>query len=148
MVVYENTGVAACNIGGVTLHRWTGIGRGDENIKVMLGRAFGKKKEWRKARVLVIDEISMVRRRLAPPLPSPPLISRCPRIVFTLRARERDQISADLFDKVEYIARRVRNWNRDPAQEDPRRPPGHLLRRLLPGERLLSFFPPSIAAAP
>jgi len=55
--------VAACNIGGVTLHRWTGIGLGDESMKVMLGRAFGKKEQWQKARVLIIDEISMVRGR-------------------------------------------------------------------------------------
>jgi ATP-dependent DNA helicase PIF1 len=54
-------GVAACNIGGVTLHRWTGIGLGDESIGVMVRRAFGKKEQWRKARVLIIDEISMVR---------------------------------------------------------------------------------------
>jgi ATP-dependent DNA helicase PIF1 len=53
--------VAACNIGGVTLHRWTGIGLGDESIGVMVRRAFGKKEQWRKARVLIIDEISMVR---------------------------------------------------------------------------------------
>lgn len=87
VAVTASTGVAACNIGGVTLHRWTGIGLGDESMKVMLGRAFGKKEQWQKARVLIIDEISM--------------------------------ISADLFDKIEYIARRVRNWYRDPDQERP-----------------------------
>jgi ATP-dependent exoDNAse (exonuclease V) alpha subunit len=46
----------------MTLHKWAGIGLGNEGIKVGLGRAFSKKKEYKQTRVLIIDEISMVRQ--------------------------------------------------------------------------------------
>lgn len=87
VAVTASTGVAAINIDGMTLHKWAGVGLGNEGIKVMLGRAFGKRKEYKQMRVLIIDEISMIK--------------------------------SDLFDQLEYIARRVRNWKKVPAKEKP-----------------------------
>lgn len=65
-----SAGVAAINIDGMTLHKWAGVGLGNEGIKVMLGRAFGKRKEYKQTRVLIIDEISMV-LSFYPFLPAP-----------------------------------------------------------------------------
>jgi len=56
------TGIAACHLGGVTLHNFAGIGLGNDSVeKLVASIRKGKAgKRWRKARVLVIDEISMV----------------------------------------------------------------------------------------
>lgn len=79
VVVTATTGVAALNIKGTTLHRFAGIGLGKEDAMHLLKRVMSKKKyviRWRKADVLIIDEISM--------------------------------LGAELFDKLDFIARRVR----------------------------------------
>jgi len=76
------TGIAACNIGGCTLHSFSGIGLGKESKEKLVTKVLSNsqaRQRWLTARVLVIDEISMV--------------------------------SDELFDKLEYIARRVRNNN-------------------------------------
>lgn len=55
------TGIAAVNIGGVTLHRWAGIGI-DTDFSVMLKKTKFPltKKRWLTTRALVIDEVSML----------------------------------------------------------------------------------------
>ena len=62
VAVTATTGVAAVQIGGMTLHRWAGIGRGDGSASELL-RAIRSKRNgvdaWRQTRILFIDEISM-----------------------------------------------------------------------------------------
>lgn len=73
------TGIAACNIGGCTIHSWSGIGLGRESKEALLSRiqrVATNVKRWKDTRVLIIDEVSM--------------------------------LSAELFDKLDYIARAIR----------------------------------------
>lgn len=79
VAVTASTGIAASNIGGMTLHSFAGIGLGVGTMEELIGRIEGNKKKrdrWTTAKVLIIDEISM--------------------------------IDAQLFDKLEEIARRIR----------------------------------------
>ncbi len=60
-----STGIAAVQIGGVTIHSWAGIGKGDaprEQIIEHLDSFKGSKqrKQMRAARILAIDEVSMI----------------------------------------------------------------------------------------
>ncbi|EOX92974.1 DNA repair and recombination protein pif1, putative [Theobroma cacao] len=77
--VTASTGIAACALGGQTLHSFAGIRIGDGNRGMLLDLVLNDRearRRWNKAQVLVIDEISLV--------------------------------DADLFDKLEYIAKTVR----------------------------------------
>lgn len=83
VAVTASTGLAACNIGGVTLHSFGGIGLGKEDVPTLvkkIKRNAKAKNRWIKTKVLIIDEISMV--------------------------------DGDLFDKLEGIARAMRNNGR------------------------------------
>jgi ATP-dependent DNA helicase PIF1 len=83
IAVTASTGLAACNIGGVTLHSFGGIGLGKEDVPTLvkkIKRNAKAKNRWIKTKVLIIDEISMV--------------------------------DGDLFDKLEGIARAMRNNGR------------------------------------
>lgn len=83
IAVTASTGLAACNIGGVTLHSFGGIGLGKENVPALvkkIKRNPKAKNRWIKTKILIIDEISMV--------------------------------DGDLFDKLEGIARALRNNGR------------------------------------
>lgn len=75
--VTASTGVAACNIGGTTLHSFAGVGIGDVGLDDLVRKVNRSKSKtnWRACKVLVIDEISM--------------------------------IDAELFDKIEYVARHI-----------------------------------------
>uniref|UniRef100_A0A8C3VQV7 ATP-dependent DNA helicase PIF1 n=1 Tax=Catagonus wagneri TaxID=51154 RepID=A0A8C3VQV7_9CETA len=77
-VATASTGVAACHIGGTTLHAFAGIGSGQAPLAqcVALAQRPGVRQGWLNCQRLVIDEISMV--------------------------------EADLFDKLEAVARAVR----------------------------------------
>ena len=78
-----STGLAACNIGGVTLHSFGGIGLGKEPAHELVKKIKRNQKarnRWIRTKVLIIDEISMV--------------------------------DGDLFDKLETIARNIRNNGR------------------------------------
>ena len=83
MAVTASTGLAACNVGGVTLHSFGGIGLGKEakpELVRKIKRNQKAKNRWMRTKVLIIDEISMV--------------------------------DGDLFDKLEGIARTIRNNGR------------------------------------
>lgn len=73
-----STGVAACHIGGTTLHAFAGIGDGlaDLHTCVAMASKHLKIERWRRCHYLIIDEISM--------------------------------IDADYFDTIEAVARKVR----------------------------------------
>jgi len=58
-----STGLAACAIGGTTLHSFAGIGLGNGPHKIILDRVMrneNTKRRWRRCKVLIIDEISMI----------------------------------------------------------------------------------------
>lgn len=83
IAVTASTGLAACNIGGVTLHSFGGIGLGKEDVPTLvkkIKRNQKAKNRWLRTKILIIDEISMV--------------------------------DGDLFDKLEGIARAMRNNGR------------------------------------
>jgi ATP-dependent DNA helicase PIF1 len=83
VAVTASTGLAACNIGGVTLHSFGGIGLGKESVPDLvkkIKRNVKAKTRWMRTKILVIDEISMV--------------------------------DGELFDKLEGIARTLRNNGR------------------------------------
>lgn len=83
IAVTASTGLAACNIGGVTLHSFGGIGLGKEDVPTLVKKIKKNpkaKNRWIRTKVLIIDEISMV--------------------------------DGDLFDKLEGIARALRNNGR------------------------------------
>lgn len=59
MAVTASTGIAACNIGGVTLHSFAGIGLGVEDMAVLIRKIRRNKKamnRWHRTSVLIIDE--------------------------------------------------------------------------------------------
>lgn len=62
LTVCASTGVAACLIGGVTLHSFAGIGAGDHSLKrsIELAKRPAIAQSWRRCKTLIIDEISMV----------------------------------------------------------------------------------------
>lgn len=99
IAVTASTGLAACNIGGVTLHSFSGVGLGKEvragafswNYKANVSqdvddlvkkikRNQKAKHRWLRTKVLIVDEVSMV--------------------------------DGDFFDKLETIARHIRNNGR------------------------------------
>lgn len=61
-VATASTGVAACHIGGVTIHAFAGIGNGDASLErsCMLASKPQTSSLWRKCKHLIIDEISML----------------------------------------------------------------------------------------
>ncbi|PGH03414.1 hypothetical protein AJ79_07380 [Helicocarpus griseus UAMH5409] len=83
IAVTASTGLAACNIEGVTLHSFAGIGLGKEPAADLVKKVKRNQKNrtrWLRTKVLIIDEISMV--------------------------------DGDLFDKLEEVARKIRNNGR------------------------------------
>ncbi|XP_076346374.1 pif1 DNA helicase isoform X2 [Tachypleus tridentatus] len=61
-VATASTGIAACQIGGITLHSFAGIGSGSCSLEQCIKQAQRKEvaQQWRRCRHLVVDEISMV----------------------------------------------------------------------------------------
>ncbi|XP_054764105.2 ATP-dependent DNA helicase PIF1-like [Lytechinus pictus] len=57
-----STGVAACHIGGTTLHQFAGIGSGTGELPQLIELASRplKRQQWRKCKHLIVDEISMI----------------------------------------------------------------------------------------
>lgn len=63
VAVTASTGLAACNIGGVTIHSYTGIGLGKGDGDMLYKKVRRSKKHlrrWQEMRALVIDEVSML----------------------------------------------------------------------------------------
>lgn len=63
VAVTASTGLAALNIGGETLHRFAGIGLGKGDTKTLVGmvkKRQDKMNKWRRCKILIIDEVSMV----------------------------------------------------------------------------------------
>ncbi|KAF4978822.1 hypothetical protein FZEAL_4866 [Fusarium zealandicum] len=83
VAVTASTGLAACNIGGITLHSFSGIGLGKEDAPTLIKKIRRNpkaKNRWLKTKCLVLDEVSMV--------------------------------DGDLFDKLSQIGRTIRNNGR------------------------------------
>ncbi|KAF4950319.1 hypothetical protein FSARC_13237 [Fusarium sarcochroum] len=83
VAVTASTGLAACNIGGITLHSFSGIGLGKDDAPTLIKKIRRNpkaKNRWLRTKCLVIDEISMV--------------------------------DGDLFDKLSQIGRTIRNNGR------------------------------------
>ncbi|KAL4149367.1 hypothetical protein QTP88_003328 [Uroleucon formosanum] len=61
-MVTASTGASACLIGGVTLHSFAGIGIGECTIErgIEMASKSSAAQVWRKCKILIIDEISMV----------------------------------------------------------------------------------------
>ncbi len=79
VAVTASTGLAACNVGGVTLHSFAGIGLGKESAVDLVKKVkknLKAKTRWLRTQVLIIDEVSMV--------------------------------DGEMFDKLELIARKIR----------------------------------------
>ncbi|KAJ7256389.1 hypothetical protein C8J57DRAFT_1517556 [Mycena rebaudengoi] len=58
-----SAGAAACSIGGVTIHSFAGIRLGSDSAGVLTKKVLSYSKAlacWRKVKVLIIDEVSMV----------------------------------------------------------------------------------------
>ncbi|THH11327.1 hypothetical protein EW145_g722 [Phellinidium pouzarii] len=63
VAITASTGIAACNIGGVTVHSFSGIGLGVESVDQLTTKIRKNKKamgRWLRTKVLIIDEVSMV----------------------------------------------------------------------------------------
>lgn len=63
VAVTASTGLAACNIGGITLHSFAGIGLGKGDLDSLVKTVKKNRKvvnRWKETQVLIIDEISMV----------------------------------------------------------------------------------------
>lgn len=62
VAVTASTGIAALNIGGVTLHSWAGIKLGNEPIERFVGKVRGQTMfhslwmRWQEVKTLIIDE--------------------------------------------------------------------------------------------
>ena len=77
VVLTATTGIAACHLGGCTIHSFAGVGTGVGGVEQLAGKVMKSeqaKKRWRECDLLIIDEVSMM--------------------------------EASFFDKLEFIARR------------------------------------------
>jgi ATP-dependent DNA helicase PIF1 len=59
VAVTASTGLAACNVGGITLHSFAAFGLGKEDVGTLVRKIRRNKKgfdRWRRTKVLIIDE--------------------------------------------------------------------------------------------
>lgn len=59
VAITASTGIAACNIGGMTLHSFSGIGIGEgtpESLALKVRRNKNASSRWLRCKVLIIDE--------------------------------------------------------------------------------------------
>ncbi|AMD22070.1 HGL270Wp [Eremothecium sinecaudum] len=79
VAITASTGLAACNIGGITLHSFAGVGLGNgttENLLKKVKRSRKHVQRWNNCKCLIVDEISM--------------------------------IDGELLDKIDFIAKKIR----------------------------------------
>ena len=63
IAITATTGIAACNVGGITINSFAGVGTAEGSIADMCARVMGNeysKKRWRDHDILVVDEVSMM----------------------------------------------------------------------------------------
>ncbi|OAX41516.1 hypothetical protein K503DRAFT_484995 [Rhizopogon vinicolor AM-OR11-026] len=63
IAITASTGIAACNIGGVTIHSFAGIGIGEGSAEDLVNKVRKNKKaasRWLRTKVLIVDEVSML----------------------------------------------------------------------------------------
>jgi DNA replication protein DnaC len=63
VAVTASTGLAACNIGGITLHSFAGIGLGTDPVDRLVTKVRRNRKifqRWKDVKVLIVDELSMI----------------------------------------------------------------------------------------
>lgn len=63
VVISATTGIAACAVGGITVHSFAGVGIGSEPVEKLQKKVASNeyaKERWKKCQMLVIDEISMM----------------------------------------------------------------------------------------
>jgi len=59
--ITASTGIAACQISGVTIHHWAGLGGTERPLPDLIEQARRKRGAlWRAATCLIIDEVSML----------------------------------------------------------------------------------------
>ena len=83
VAITATTGIAACQIGGTSLHNFAGIGLGNGTVEELVERVSKNKRvcdRWKKTKCLIVDEISM--------------------------------LDGELFDKLEALARQIRKDER------------------------------------
>ena len=94
VAVTASTGLAACNVGGITLHSFAAFGLGKEDVADLAKKIKRNKKgfdRWRRTKVLIIDESTFLTL-----------------IVLILVS----MVDASLFDKLEALARMLRHDER------------------------------------
>ena len=67
IAITASTGIASVLINGVTLHSWAGIGLGNSSVEKLFTKIKSNKKRlerWKKADILIIDEISLISAEL------------------------------------------------------------------------------------
>jgi len=105
VAVTASTGIAACNIGGVTLHSFSGIGLGVEDASILIQKIRKNKKaasRWLRTSVLIIDESEFFSTFLK-------VISTCStRRLPSFLSYLVSMVDPILFDKLEQIARTLR----------------------------------------
>ena len=99
VAVTASTGLAACNVGGITLHSFAAFGLGKEDVADLAKKIKRNKKgfdRWRRTKVLIIDESTF-------------LNIYCINLV--------SMVDASLFDKLEALARILRRDEYDHSVE-------------------------------
>lgn len=104
VAVTASTGIAAVNIGGTTVHSWAGIGKGEQEVESLLLNILGPYR---------YDELQQWEKKgeYYPPVKWKRVTKRMERWrkCQVLIIDEISMIDARLFDKLEYLARRIRN---------------------------------------
>ena len=80
VAVTASTGIAAIHVGGQTIHRWAGVGEGKEELDRLVRRVLADEAathRWRQAKVLCLDEVSMIDADLLSKLDSMAKAVRC-----------------------------------------------------------------------
>lgn len=83
VAITASTGLAACNVGGITVHSFAGVGLGNGDVKKLYQKVKRSQKfvkRWQNISALVVDEISM--------------------------------LDGELLDKLDFIAQKIRKSNR------------------------------------